>query len=384
MRFEFTTTPRILFGEGSLQEAGPLAYGMGRRALIVTGKSNPQVGGLVTNLRAHGIEHRRFAIQGEPEVQAVVAGLEYARVENCDMVIGFGGGSPLDAAKAIAILLANEGGVYDYLEVIGMGRSFSQPALPLITIPTTAGSGAEVTRNAVIGSPSHRVKVSLRSLLMQPRVAIVDPELTYSLPPAITASTGMDALTQVIEPFVSIKATPLTDAVCREGMVHAARSLRPAYVNGSDVLARRDMSLASLCGGLALANAKLGAVHGFAGVLGGILAAPHGAICARLLPPVMAQNLEAIQVREGENPVLERYVEVAKILTGDLNAHADDGVAWIQSLAEDLQIPALSDYGLRAVDFPAVIEKSAVSSSMQGNPITLTEDEMREILENAL
>ena len=304
MRFEFTTTPRILFGEGSLQEAGPLAYGMGRRALIVTGKSNPHVGGLVTNLRAHGIEHRRFAIQGEPEVQAIVAGFEYARGENCDLVIGFGGGSPLDAAKAIAILLANEGDVYDYLEVIGMGRSFSQPALPLITIPTTAGSGAEVTRNAVIGSPSHRVKVSLRSLLMQPRVAIVDPELTYSLPPAITASTGMDALTQLIEPFVSNKATPLTDAVCREGMVHAARSLRPAYVNGSDVLARRDMSLASLCGGLALANAKLGAVHGFAGVLGGILAAPHGAICARLLPPVMAQNLEAFQVREGENPVL--------------------------------------------------------------------------------
>jgi alcohol dehydrogenase class IV len=384
IRFEFSTTSRIIFGEGSLQDIGPVAAGMGRRVLAVTGKSNPQVSTLLETLDAHGIEHRRFIIQGEPDVQAISVGKAFARLEGCDLVIGFGGGSALDAAKAIAILLTNEGDVYDYLEVIGKGRSFARPALPLITVPTTAGSGAEVTRNAVIGSPEHRVKVSLRSLHMQPRVAIVDPEMTYGLPPAITASTGMDALTQLIEPFLSNKATPLTDAVCREGMVYAARSLRRVYTHGSDVQARRGMSLASLCGGLALANAKLGAVHGFAGVLGGMLAAPHGAICARLLPPVMGINLQAIREREGENPVLARFGEVARILTGDPNAVAEDGVAWIHLLAEGLHIPALSAYGLQPDDFPDVIEKSAVSSSMQGNPVRLTEAEMRDILEKAL
>lgn len=384
LRFEFSTTPRIFFGEGSLQEVGPLASEMGYKALIVTGKSHPQVATLLEMLQEHGIEHRRFIVQGEPDVQAISSGRGFALEEGCDLVIGFGGGSALDAAKAIAILLTNQGDVYDYLEVIGKGRAFTRPALPLITIPTTAGSGAEVTRNAVIGSPQHRVKVSLRSLHMQPRVAIVDPEMTYSLPPAITASTGMDALTQLIEPFLSNKATPLTDAICREGMRSAARSLRRAYHDGSDVQARREMSLASLCGGLALANAKLGAVHGFAGVLGGRLAAPHGAICARLLPPVMENNLRAIQEREGQNPVLARFDEVAQILTGDPQASAAEGVAWIQSLAEELNIPALSAYGLQPADFPDIIEKSAVSSSMQGNPVKLTGEEMREILEKAL
>jgi alcohol dehydrogenase class IV len=384
MRFEFSTTPRILFGEGYLQELGSLASGMGRRALVVTGGDNPQIPRLIKLLGDQGLEYRLFSVRGEPTVQAISMGRELANREGCDQVIGFGGGSPLDAAKAIAILATNEGEVNDYLEVIGKGRTFSKPALPLIAIPTTAGSGAEVTRNAVIGSPEHRVKVSLRSLFMQPRVAIVDPELTYSLPPEITASTGLDALTQLIEPFVSTKATPLTDAVCREGMAHAARSLRRATANGSDVQARRDMSLASLCGGLALANAKLGAVHGFAGVLGGMLAAPHGAICARLLPPVMAQNLKAIQQRDGQNPVLARYNEIAAILTGDPNAEAGDGVVWIESLARDLNIPPLAAYGLRREDFPAVIEKSAVSSSMQGNPIQLTEEELSEILEKSI
>jgi alcohol dehydrogenase class IV len=299
------------------------------------------------------------------------------------LVIGFGGGSSLDAAKAIAILATHDGEVTDFLEVIGKGRSFSEPALPLLVIPTTAGSGAEVTRNAVIGSPEHRVKVSLRSLYMQPRVAIVDPELTYSLPPEITASTGMDALTQLIEPFLSNKATPLTDAVCREGMARAARSLRRVIEDGSDIEARRDMSLASLCGGLALANAKLGAVHGFAGVLGGMLSAPHGAICATLLPPVMAVNLAAIEQRERVNAVLVRYEEIARILTGDPSATAGDGLSWIRSLAEDLRIPALSGYGLKSEDFAEVIEKAAVASSMQGNPIRLTREELREILEHA-
>jgi len=255
-------------------------------------------------------------------------------------------------------------------------------------VPTTAGTGTEVTRNAVLASPEHRVKVSLRSPLMLPRLALVDPELTHTLPPPVTASTGLDALTQVVEPFVSHRANPLTDAICREGMRRAARSLRRAYESagepGDDAAAREDMALTSLFGGLALANAKLGAAHGFAGPLGGMFPAPHGAVCGRLLPHVVAINVRALQERLPESAALHRYDEVAQILTGNGSATADDGVAWVQELCDALEVPPLAAYGVTEEDFPALIEKGSVSSSMQGNPIQLTPDEMWEILARAL
>jgi alcohol dehydrogenase class IV len=251
-------------------------------------------------------------------------------------------------------------------------------------VPTTAGTGAEVTRNAVLTVPEQRVKVSLRSPLMLPDVAIVDPELTYSMPPGVTAVTGLDALTQVIEPFVSHLANPLTDALCREGIQRAGHSLRRAYGNGRDADARRDMALASLMGGLALANAKLGAVHGFAGSIGGMFAAPHGAVCARLLPYTMVANVQALQSRQPENPALPRYAEIARILTGDSSATVQDGVQWIQSLCADLQIPGLAAYGLTTDDLPTIVNKSKNASSMKGNPIQLSEAELTHILEQAL
>jgi alcohol dehydrogenase class IV len=204
------------------------------------------------------------------------------------------------------------------------------------------------------------------------------------MPPAVTASTGLDALTQVMEPYVSNKANPLTDALCREGMQRAARSLRRAYENGDDATARQDMALASLCGGLALANAKLGAVHGFAGPLGGMFPAPHGVICARLLPPVMAVNVRALQERAPDHPALARYDEIARILTGQLEARASDGVNWVRDLYQALNIPSLSNYGLSTADFPEVIAKSQRASSMQGNPLPLTDAELHQALEQAL
>ena len=228
------------------------------------------------------------------------------------------------------------------------------------------------------------MKVSLRSPLMLPRLAVVDPELTYGLPPAITASTGLDALTQVLEPYVSSKANPLTDALCWEGLRRAARSLRRAYEQGDDRAAREDMALTSLFGGLALANAKLGAVHGFAGPFGGMFPAPHGATCAALLPHVMAVNVQALQARQPNDEALQRYDDVAQILTGRRDATAADGVAWVQEMVRTLQVPGLSTYGFSQADFPAVIEKAAVASSMQGNPITLTPEELSEILNRAL
>ena len=333
-------------------------------------------------LSTTGISYTEFDVHGEPTVDLVRAGIQVA--QNCDMVIGLGGGSVLDTGKAIAALATNHGDVMDYLEVVGKGQPLVNAPLPYTAIPTTAGTGSEVTRNAVIESPEQNVKVSLRSSTMLPRLALVDPELTYNLPPEITASSGLDALTQLIEPFVSIKANPMTNAICREGLYHAARSLQRAYENGADEEARQGMSLASLFGGLALANAGLGAVHGFAGPLGAMLHAPHGALCARLLPLVMQANIEALETRQPENPALARYVEVAKILTGEETAGAQDSVMWTRELVDRLGIPRLSTYGMSTAQFPEAVEKTMKANSFKGNPIALNENELGEILERAL
>jgi alcohol dehydrogenase class IV len=225
-----------------------------------------------------------------------------------------------------------------------------------------------------------RVKVSLRSALMLPAVALIDPALTYSLPPAVTASTGLDALTQCIEPFVSPNANPLSDAVAREGMRRAAGALRRAFHDGADVDARRDMAIASLCGGLALANAKLGAVHGFAAPPGGMFPVPHGTACARLLPSIAAINVRALRTRAPSSLALERYDEVARTVTGNPAATAEDAAAWLENLVEELGVPRLSAYGVRDEDVPGVAAAARLASSMQGNPIVLTDDELAEAL----
>jgi alcohol dehydrogenase class IV len=237
-----------------------------------------------------------------------------------------------------------------------------------------------VTRNAVLASHEHRVKVSLRSPLMLPRAAIVDPELTYSLPPSITASTGLDALTQLIEPYTCNSPNPLVDAICREGIQRAARSLKRAYQNREDAEARQDMSLSALFGGMALANARLGAVHGFAGPLGGMFPAPHGMICARLLPFVVEANVRALQLREPQSPALRRYDEVAQLLTGHSTAGASEAIEWLHRLCADLSVAPLSQFGLTADDIPAVVAQAQQASSMKGNPIALKEDELQAIL----
>jgi alcohol dehydrogenase class IV len=384
MRFEFATATRIIFGAGTLREIGPLAAEMGQRALVVTGRTVARATPLLDVLTAQGMDYVLLPLGHEPTLDDVRLGTSQARERTCDLVIGYGGGSALDAAKAIAALLTNGGDPLDYLEVIGRGQPLTRPSAPCIAVPTTAGTGTEVTRNAVLASPDHRVKASLRSPLMLPRLALVDPQLTHTMPPEVTASTGLDALTQLIEPFVSSRATPLTDPLCREGIARVARSLHRAYHCGDDAGAREDMALASLFGGLALANAGLGAVHGFAGPLGGMFTAPHGAICARLLPAVMAVNVRALQERHPESEALQRYHEIARILTGDPHATAQDGIAWIEDLCTDLRIPPLSSYGVRQRDFPTLIDKASVASSMKGNPLPLARDEMEDILARAL
>jgi len=380
--FEFATANRIVFGAGKLNELGKHIEKNTKNLLLVCGHSSDAIPRVRENLSALGISFTEFQVHGEPTVEVIREGVKAARA--CDMIIGLGGGSVLDAGKAIAALVTNLGDVFDYLEVIGKGQPLVNAPLPYIAIPTTAGTGSEVTRNAVIESTQQNVKVSLRSPLMLPHLALVDPELTYYLPPGITASSGLDALTQLIEPFVSVKANPLTDAICREGIHHAARSLRRAYENGADTDAREGMSLASLFGGMALANAALGAVHGFAGPLGGMLHAPHGALCARLLPFVMEANIMALETRHAAHPALARYVEIAQILMGNKGATAHDGVKWTSKLVRALNIPMLSSYGMSKENFPEAVEKTQKANSFKGNPIALNEEELILILEKAL
>ncbi len=384
MSFEFATATRIIFGEGALRQVAPAAKAWGCRMLVVTGPAPERANRLLADLEVAGSRSFIFAVEGEPTVDLIARGLEQAREKHCDVVIALGGGSVIDTGKAIAALLTNPGELMDYLEVVGKGKALQNPAAPFIAVPTTAGTGAEVTRNAVLGVPERRVKVSLRSPWLLPRLAVVDPELTYGLPPAITAHTGLDALTQLIEAYVSIRANPMTDGFCVQGIPRAARSLRRAFHQGNDPDARRDMSLAALLSGLALANAGLGVVHGFAAPIGGRFPAPHGAICAAILPYGIEINLRALHARAPQSAALGRYQQVARMLTGRVDPTAEDGITWTREICQELEIPPLKAYGIGEQDVPILIAEAAKASSMKGNPLALTPEELGEVLTRAV
>jgi len=381
--FEFATANHILFGPGLAETVPGIAAGLASRVFLVAGGTPERFGSIWSQMTAENLACETFSVTGEPTTDTVQSAVTSARAFGADGVVAIGGGSVIDTGKAVAAMLSNDGQLLDYLEVVGAGRPLEHPSVPYIAVPTTAGTGAEVTRNAVLSVPEHRVKVSMRSPFLLPQVALVDPVLTHSMPAELTASTGLDALTQLIEAFVSNKANPLTDGICREGLTRAGRSLRRAFEDGHDTGARADMALASLFSGLALANAKLGAVHGFAGPLGGLIGAPHGVICGKLLPYVMEANVQALRDRAPESPVLGRFDDVARLLSDDAQADASDAVTWIQSLCETLRMPGLRDYGLTDEVVPAAAEKARKASSMKGNPVELTVAELTAILEAA-
>jgi alcohol dehydrogenase class IV len=383
-RFEFAAAGTIVFGAGSVREISRLAPALGRRPLVVTGRSPVRAEIVLGLLHPAGMPCAVFSVGGEPAIEDIRRGVAAARDAGCDMVVAIGGGSAIDAGKAIAALMTNGGDPLDYLEVIGRSQPLRNQAAPVVAVPTTAGTGSEVTRNAVLTVPDLRVKASLRSPLMLPRAALVDPEMTLDLPPAVTASTGLDALTQLIEPFLSLGANPITDACCLAGLERASRSLERACEAGRDLGARSDMSLASLFGGLALANAGLGAVHGFAAAIGGMFPAPHGAVCAACLPHVMEVNFHALREREPSSPALGRMTIIARILTGDRDASPDDSVRWLRGIVERLRIPALAAYGVSVESVPALVAQAGRSSSMRGNPLPLTPSEMQQVLLCAL
>ncbi|HZN63816.1 MAG TPA: iron-containing alcohol dehydrogenase [Tepidisphaeraceae bacterium] len=384
--FDFFSTPRIVFGRGVIARLGDVVRPLGGRALVVfNGAAQPQV---VELLAAAGAGQVSLRQRGEPTTEHIAQGVGLAQREHCDVVIGVGGGSAIDAAKAIAGVVANGGGVLDYMEVVGAGKPIAKPALPWVAVPTTAGTGAEVTRNAVIGEPSKKFKASLRSELLLPRVALVDPELGAGVPPAVTASSGMDALCQLIESFTSTNAQPMTDALAREGIERAARSLARAYRDGADLDAREDMALAALLSGITLTNAGLGAVHGFAAPLGANFPVPHGTACAALLPHVMAANVAALRAQSPAHPTLARYAIVGRLLAaqefGSDAAAIDAGVERVAQLSRELNIPRLSHYGLTERHVPDMVALARRASSMRYNPVVLTDAVLADVLRRAI
>jgi alcohol dehydrogenase class IV len=381
MAFEFATAGRIMAGPGRAAELPGVLAGLGSRVLVCTGADPARHAAFLAKLK---LPAAVFPVAGEPTVELARAGAAAAREHGADVVVAIGGGSVIDLGKAVAMLLGNGGDPLDYLEVVGSGRKITQPAVPLLAVPTTAGTGAEVTANAVLASPAHGIKASLRSPLMIPRVALVDPELTVSCPPPVTAASGLDALTQCLEPFVSVRANPLTDGLAREGLRRAAAGLRAAYADGRDLQARADMAVCSLLGGIALANAKLGAVHGLAGVIGGTADVPHGVACAALLAPVIEANVRALRSGPAGHPALDRYTESARLLTGQPAATVEDGLGWIRETVTLLAVPGLATFGLRPEQAGDVAAKAAKSSSMQGNPVALSDIDLRAIVLESL
>lgn len=383
VRFEFGTASRILFGNGMLTELGSIARSFGTRALLITGRSGLRAERVVQQLNLAQVTSHRFALNSEPTVAEVLQAKKEAQQLGCELIIGFGGGSAIDAAKAVSALLTNPGDPMDYLEVVGKAQPLTRPAAPCIAIPTTAGTGAEVTKNSVLTAPEHQVKVSVRSRLLLPQVALVDPELAFDLPATLTAMTGLDALTQLIEPYVSCRSNPLTDGFCLDGIRRVARSLEKACLHPNDAGAREDMALASLQSGLALANAGLGAVHGLASPIGGLCNAAHGAICAALLASVMENNIQALRLRAPNSVSLSRFRYIARLLVGKEDVGADACVGWVRHLTSTLNLPRLRDLGVRHEHFSGLIEKSLQASSMKANPIPLTAVELKAVLDRA-
>ena len=381
MAFEFSAAGRLIFGARAVAQAGAAARALGSQAFVVTGRSPDRAAALIESLAAAGVSVVTFQMAGEPDVPAVERGRAECVQAGCDLVIGFGGGSAIDAAKAIGALAANSGDPLDYLEVVGHGRQLTAPALPCIAIPTTAGTGSETTRNAVLGASG--IKVSLRHASLLPRVAIVDPDLSAGLPASLTATTGLDALTQLIEAYVSSRANPMTDALCSAGIPLAASALPAAVRDGSDRRARADMSLASFWSGAALANAGLGAVHGFAGPIGGRYAAPHGAICAALLPHVIEVNLSALRARAAGSAAIGRFDDFGRAQAGRPAAGADHAAGWTREITATLEIRGSRTSAWPRRDVPALIDQTARASGTKANR-SAHRGRTEEILERAL
>ncbi|HYN49104.1 MAG TPA: iron-containing alcohol dehydrogenase [Candidatus Nanopelagicales bacterium] len=404
--FGVARLPRLVVGPGRIAELPALVASFGRSALLVTGArsflENAAWAPLVAGLATAGVAWDHVAIAGEPSPGVVDGVVAARRADPPEVVVGIGGGSALDAAKAIAGLLRSDTTALDHLEGVGRGIPYPGPATPFLAVPTTAGTGSEVTKNAVLsgrlpgpatgeptpgGSP---FKKSFRDELLVAQVAILDPDLLAGCPPALVAGDGMDAVTQLLEAFTSTGASPFTDAVARAGLEAAAGALPTWYAAAAagappeaSAAARTGMSWAACCSGIALANAGLGAVHGIVAALGARYPVPHGTGCGILLAATTRANLAALAERAPGSPALARYAEAGRILGGDptLPSRAARAalVATLDGWTVALAIPRLADYGAAPRDLPGIVDESR-GSSMRTNPVVLTDAEIADVL----
>lgn len=374
--FDFASAGRIRFGRGVIAEAPEAIAAPGRRVFLVQGASARHGGALIPALSALGVQVVPFTCAKEPDLPLLNAAISEAQAAGVDCVVALGGGAAIDLGKAVAALIPAPGGAMDHLEVVGKGLPLTADPLPFVAIPTTAGTGAEVTKNAVITVPEHARKVSLRDARMLADLALVDPGLTDNTPKAVTLASGLDAVTQVIEPYLSARANPLTDALCRTAIPRGLSALR-RLMQGEDPAARDDLAFTSLCGGLALANAGLGAVHGLAGVIGGVApTAPHGAICGALLPHVLKANRAACADRPD---LLDRFDEVQDWIDGSLTERRCTLADW----SAQHGLPGLAAMGVSSESFAAIADAAAASSSMKANPVALPSDVLEKVLHAA-
>lgn len=369
--FAITAPPRILFGRGEAARAPDLIRAFGSRGLVVHGANPARAAWLIEAL---GPGTLALSCAGEPTLSDLETALAAARDHKPDWVASLGGGAALDLGKALAALSPAPDGPMAHLEVVGRGLPLRADPLPFIALPTTAGTGAEVTKNAVIGLPDLGRKVSLRDDRMVARLAIVDPALTDGCPRSVTLASGLDAVTQVIEPFVSVKASPYTDALARPAIATGLAALM-RLMEVDDPLARDRMAWVSLCGGLALANAGLGAVHGFAGVIGGLTGVAHGAICGALLGPVLQANRAV-----ATGAVKDRLDEVCALLAGVLGCGTDEAPGALQAWARGQGLPDLATLGVRATDHAGIAAAAQEASSMKGNPVRLDSAALQAVL----
>ncbi|SIO37117.1 hypothetical protein SAMN05444722_1725 [Rhodovulum sp. ES.010] len=376
MRFEILMPSRIVFGRGTATGAGPRIAAMGRRVLLVRGGSVPFADRLISDLQAEGAAVLPVRGRGEPDLPGLEAALGEARAFVPEAVVAIGGGAVIDLGKALAALIPSGRPPLDHLEVVGQGLPLAAPPLPFAALPTTAGTGAEATKNAVIGVPAHGRKVSLRDDRMVPALALVDPALTDGCPRDVTLASGLDALTQVIEPYISVRANAFTDALCRDAIPRGIAALL-RLMQAEDASARDEMAHVSLVGGIALANAGLGAVHGLAGVIGGRHGLAHGAICGRLLVPVLRANRAALAGSGGQTGRIDEVIAwLAAAFGGAHKDGLDRFAAWIDAAG----LPRLAEMADRPLEADFLARDAEQASSMKANPIALSRTTLAEIV----
>lgn len=392
MSFQFSLAkfPKIEFGAGKLSLLPDLIQSFGQRVLLVTGKQFLEDAehwhALQQNLKAKNIQWEQFRVSGEPSPHLIDEAVQRFSKDNFDVAVAIGGGSPLDAAKAIAGLMQNKRSVMDYLEGVGPELPYEGPATPFIAVPTTAGTGSEATKNAVLSVQDKQkgFKKSFRHEMLVAEVAIVDPELLNTCPKPLIAANGMDALTQLIESYVSLKANPFTDALAWSGIEKVKRSLLPWFHADTHLLAAQaDMAYGALLSGITLAQVGLGSVHGLASPMGAFFPIPHGVVCGTLLAEATKVNINAMLAREPDNIALKKYADLGRLLCDDSTLTDDLAhehlVELLQNWCQALQLETLNAYGVQAADLDHIVANSR-GSSMKTNPIELTDEEVKQIL----